>query len=168
MREKWGGSWRDRWELILRKDTPRGPHILLLYPIKLLPLNPCASGVVPCFTSRTAAACVFIWRFSYKSSDRHILLFVADKPAAHFSQREDERIPLLSQRLGSGHCQTRLWQLANGWVAPFRYVNECSWQWQMMNDGAIVPYWSQLNHSEVILTLLLLHSDIHVFVTLHY
>lgn len=35
-------------ELILRKDTPQGPHILLLFPIKLLHLNVCASWVSLC------------------------------------------------------------------------------------------------------------------------
>lgn len=54
-------------------------------------------------------------------SNLHILFF-PDKPAAHFSQREDERVPLLSQRLSSGHCQTCVWQLADGWVAaPSKY-----------------------------------------------
>lgn len=39
MKERGRGSWRDRWELILRKDAPQGPHIFLLFHIKLLNWN---------------------------------------------------------------------------------------------------------------------------------
>lgn len=47
--------------------------------------------------------------FLIRSSNVPVFFFLSsDKPAAYFGQREDERVPLLSQRLGGRHRQTRL------------------------------------------------------------
>lgn len=60
---------------------------------------------------------------------------VADKPATYPGQRENKRISLLSQWLGSGHRQARLWQLANGWVYQFEtYV---CWPQMVFNEKII-------------------------------